>query len=133
VISYREQIKFFFDKLNLTRVHWNIVAEDGTIHPFTNIDVINSFLNCPEDGLKTTYVTLNQMHGDRMKINSFLKGIATHYCDNRFTLIKALKEDYEKQTSKEGKQFFYNLLAKFTESDLEKAEVLDFWKKINSQ
>ena len=130
---YREQIKFFFDKLNLTKVHWNIIAKDGTVHPFTNIDVINSFQNCPEDGLKDTYVSLNRMHGDRMRINSFLKGIATHYCDNRFTLIKALKEDYEKQTSKEGKEFFYNLLAKFTESDLEKAEVLGFWKKINSQ
>ena len=66
-----------------------------------------------------------------MQINSFLKGIATHYCNNRFTLIQALKEDYEKQTSKEGKKFFYDLLAKFTESDLEKAGILEFWKKLH--
>jgi hypothetical protein len=133
VTSYRDQIKFYFDKLNLAKVHWNIIADDETVHPFTNIDVINSFQNCPEDGLKSTYVTLCQMHGDRMQINSFLKGIATHYCNNRFTLIQALKEDYQKQTTKEGKKFFYDLLAKFTESDLDKAKVLGFWKKINSQ
>ena len=44
---YRDQIKFYFDKLNLTKVHWNIIADDETVHPFTNIDVINGFQNCP--------------------------------------------------------------------------------------
>jgi len=48
-------------------------------------------------------------------------------------LIKALKEDYEKQTTNEGKQFFYDILKNFTENDLEKAGVLGFWKRINSQ
>ena len=41
--SYREQLKFFFDKLNLAKVKWDIVADDGTIHPFTNHDVIDTF------------------------------------------------------------------------------------------
>ena len=129
--SYKEQVRFFFDNLKLQKISWNIIAEDGSLHPFTNHDVINSFQNSTEDSLKDIFKALHSMCGDRMKINTFLKGIATHYCDNRFSLIQALKTDYENQTSKEGKQFFYNLLAKFNESDLTKAGVLEFWKKIN--
>ncbi len=131
--SYREQLKFFFDKLNLAKVKWDIVADDGTIHPFTNHDVIDTFNVCPEKSLQGAYNNLKQIQGDTNNINNYLKEIATYYTNNRFTLIKALKEDYEKQTTNEGKQFFYDILKNFTENDLEKAGVLGFWKRINSQ
>ena len=49
---YKEQIKFFFDKLKIQKVSWTIIAEDETKHDFTNYDVINSFQNSSESNLK---------------------------------------------------------------------------------
>ncbi len=132
-MKYKIAIKKFFEKLNLSEVHWDIIASDDTVHPFTNHNIIISFDNGTEHTLKTILSTLEQQKGDRVKINNVLKQIAKTYCDNRVFLIQALLDDYKKANTSELKKHFQNLIDKFTETDLKKAGIYEEWQQIKNQ
>lgn len=130
LIKYRLAIKNYFNNLDLLEKSWKIEANDGTIHTFTNYNIIDSFQNMTDDALQTILSTLEQFNGSRIKINSFLKKIALEYCNNRHGMIQALVEDYKKTNDKNQKKKFGKFIENFPKEDLETANVYDEWQKI---
>lgn len=128
--NYQQALKDFFIKLNLQEKKWKIIASDNTEHPFSNLDVIQSLNTSPDNAIKMILTTLEQQNGDVVKINNVLKQIAKSYCDNRIFLILALFEDYKKAKYYDQKDYFKNLINKFSENDLKEAGIYEQWKKI---
>lgn len=129
-MKYRLAIKNYFDKLDLLEKKWKIEANDGTIHSFSNYNVIDSFQNMTNDSLKTILITLDQFNGSRIGINSYLKRIALEYCNNRHGMMKALIKDYKKSKDRKQKQQFARFIEKFPKTDLETANIYHEWQKI---
>ena len=124
-MEFQKKIINYFAKMNMAEVKWLIVAEDGTKHPFANKDVIKCLESLNNDKAEAVLKTLEGFYCDRIRVNTFLKGIAKQYCDMRFGLIKALVEDFKKAETVKMKAHFYGLLKKFDISDLKKAGVFD--------
>lgn len=120
----------YFAKLNLQRIHWVIVADDGSQHPFSNIDVVNSLYNLDEEKGQGVIIALQKFGQDRIKINNFLKQVAKSYCDNRLLIIQSLLKDLKNSKTQEQKEHFYNLINNFGVADIKKSGIYDEWKKI---
>ena len=120
----------YFTKLNLQRIQWIINADDGTQHPFSNIDVVNSLYNLDEEKGQGVLIALQKFGQDRIKINTFLKSIAKSYCDNRLLIIQGLLKDLKNSKTDEQKKHFYNLINNFGIADIKESGIYDEWKEI---
>jgi t-SNARE complex subunit (syntaxin) len=125
-----KSLKNYFKRLKLSEIYWEIKADDDTVHPFTNLNVIQSFNHLSDEQAKAILHTLENFNSDRIKINNFLKTIAKSYCNNRIELIKGLYKDFKNANTDDLKNHFKELIDKFSDEDLEKAG-LHFWRKKN--
>lgn len=130
LMKYKLAIKSYFEKLNLSEKIWSIEANDGTIHTFSNYNIIDSFQNMTDESIQTILKTLDNFDGSRIKINSFLKNVAQEYCNNRHGMIKALLEDYKKSKDQNQKNQFAKFIENFPKEDLQTANVYDEWQRI---
>ena len=132
-MKYKLAIEKYFKTMNLKTKKWDIVANDGTTHPFTNYNVIEAIKGMGDEALKPILDTLQKCSGDRVAINGFLKKVALEFCNNRIGVIQALIEDYSKSNNLAQKKLFANALKYFPENDIEKAGVLAEWLTIKEK
>lgn len=126
----KKALKQYFKKLHLSEVSWQIKADDETVHPFTNLNVIDALKNFKDEEANIILSNLQSLNGDRVKINHMLKSIAKSFCDNRIEVIKNLFKDFKNAKTDEQKKHFKDIIDFFSNEDLEKAGI-GFWRKKN--
>ena len=132
-MKYKLAIEQYFKTMNLKTKKWDIVANDGTTHPFTNYNVIEAIKGMGDEALVPILDTLQKCNGDRVAINGFLKKVALEFCNNRIGVIQALVEDYSKSQNLVQKKHFANALNHFPVNDIKKAGVFKKWLTIKEK